>query len=611
MKKLVVSALSFSLLLSYTHKPALAAGSSAPSTIEELKTERLKSLIKRAPQVEELLQRAQSKLDQMKQAKADPELIARLRTEIDRIIFSSVGVIEARLKTDIELLNAFVKDHKEPGADELAPLQERYKKLCSQFDEMVFHKDLDRAFHIHDKLVRFTAVGVWDKDKISSEMERIETLVENAPDIAFGRAQLLDTCKNKKLAFVPKLVYLGSSSHEEMYLTADRRSVAIIDEGCGAPLNMELSEHLIQNPDGSLSNLNDADIPALGIPFSPPVSLWAKTRLLEGRVPAIQLRMVDEETKASHKAYAKSGATFFNAADIAAGKTDDYFKANLAYMGVDKTPTLLGLFVNFDREPAATAFGADGHTPYYTILDPKLKDLEASKLADELQKRFSKGVFAGAKGTAPELCNQYGDANIPDGPERVRDSWKRLSKIVNETGSTSVALFSSAGSFHGNKNAGKFEGEQTAGNQAWNKLEYYWPGEAVLDWVGINGVGKEPAVDPKGANIMEALEPFMAEQRSSAWQATPVMLVNLSPARAKAPLAESAWISTMFNKVIPSTFPNILAVFINVLDDVTLWSVEAKGSFRSFVSSNKFYNYKMRFKILDAGKPADTAAGSK
>jgi hypothetical protein len=66
----------------------------------------------------------------------------------------------------------------------------------------------------------------------------------------------------------------------------------------------------------------------------------------------------------------------------------------------------------------------------------------------------------------------------------------------------------------------------------------------------------------------------------------------------------------MFNKVIPSTYPNILAVFMNVLDDVTLWSIEAKGSFRSFVSSNKFYNYKMRFKNLDSGKP-DAAAGSK
>lgn len=612
MQKLFVRALSFSFMLSLAvnSQPSLAVQSNAPSTIEELRTEKIKVLSKRDPKAEELIRNAQAKIDKLKLSAAGAALASRLQSALDQIAFGSGGMSELRIKADIELLDAIVKEHKEPTAEELAPLQERYKKICGQFDDMIFSKDLDRAFHIHDKLIRFTSLALWDKDKISSELERIEGLIERAPDIPYGKAQLFDTCKNKRLASVAKLVYLGSSSHEEMYLTGDRRSVAVIDEGCGQPLNMELAEHIVQNPDGSLFNLNDCDSPSLGLPFSPPLSLWAKSRILDGRVPAVLFKLVDSGVKANNPAYTSAAgkSDFISVADINSGKLDDYFKNNLRLLGPQKSPALVGLFSEFDREAAATAFGADGKTPYYTILDPKLKDLSGSKLEDELHKRFQKGTFAGTKGTSAELCNQYGDAAIPDGPERIRDAWKRLHKLSAEAGASSIALFSSAGSFHGNKNAGKFEGEDSAGNQAWNKLEYYWPGEGVLDWLGINGVGNEPVENPKGPNLMEALESFMTELRNSNWQATPVMLVNLAPARSKSPLAESAWINTTFTKIIPGTFPNILAVYINVLDDLTLWTPEGKSSFRSYVSSNKFYNFKLRFKSLET--PADSSKPS-
>lgn len=600
MKKLVVLSAAFSLLIGCTGG-LYPVNAKIPETVEELKAEKLANLSKRDPRARDLMSKAQAKVDQMKQSGADPALVARLQSTLDQIAFASSGLADARVKADMDVLEAIGKDHKEPTAAELAPLQERYKKVCSQFDDMAFHKDLDRAFQIHDKLVRYTSLGLWDKDKISSELERMEGMVERAPDIAFGKAQLLDTCKNKKLAFVPKLVYGGGSPHEEMYLSGDRRLVMIVDEGGGQGLNMELAERVIQGPDGKLTNLNECNDPALGLSFSPPLTLWAKTRMMEARVPAILLKLVDSQVKETNPMFAgKAGKQdYLSVADFAAGKLDDYLKTNLPLIGVDKTPVLLGVFSDFDREAAATAFGADGHTPFYGILDPKLNSMPEGKRAEEIKKRCEKGSYTGSKGTSAELCNQYGDPAIPDGPERVRDAWKRVYKLIGETGSSSVSLFSSAGSFHGNKNAGKYAGEETAGNQAWNKLEYYWPGTGVIDWLGINAVGTDPEHDPKGPNMMEALEPFMADQRTSSWQPVPVMLVDPAPGRTKMPLAESAWITTTFTRLIPTTFPNILAFFIDIPGQVTLWSAEGKSAFRSFVSSNKFYNYKLRFKSLE------------
>ena len=602
MRFFAFTALSLSLVFSLA-RPGDAAVGAAPTTVEELRAEKTKNLNKRDPRAEDLLKKAQTYCDKLKQS--NQSMGARMQKAIDQITFTAGSSGDNRIKADMELLEAIAKDHKEPSEADLAPLQERYKKLCEKFDDAIFNKDFDRAFHIHDKLVRFTSIGLWDKDKISSEMERMEGLVERAPDAAFGKAQLFDSCKNKKLAHVPKLVYVGDSPQEQMYLTNDRPSTILLDEGCGKPVNMELAEHYVQGPDGKLTNFNECNAPALGLPFSPPLSLWAKTRIHEGRLPAVLLKLVDSQTKANVPAYAAAKGEFNTVADVASGKLDEYFKANVKELGPEKSPVLLGLFSDFDREAAATAFGADGTAPFYWLLDPKLKDMPESKRADEVKKRSEKGVYAGPKGTSAELSNKYGDPAIPDGPERVRDSWKKLSKIISESGRDSIAMFCSAGAFHGNKNGAKFEPE--AGNQAWNKLEYYWPGENVIDWVGVNAVGSDPTSDPKGANLMEAIEPFMAEARSSSWQATPVMLVDAAPFRKPNPLNESAWITTMFNKIIGGTFPNILAIFVSTPNDLTLWAPEGKSAFRSYVSSNKAFNYPLRFKALTpAATPAAT-----
>lgn len=592
MRLVAMTALSLSLVFSLAGSTGAAVGT-APTTVEELRAEKVKGLTKRDPRAEELVKKAQAQCDKIKAA--NPTLGDRVQRAIDQIAFTAQSEADNRIKADLELLEAIAKDHKEPSADELAPLQERYKKLCAAFDDNIFNKDFDRAFHIHDKMIRYTALGLWDKDKIGSEMERMEGLLERAPDAAFGKAQLFDSCKNKRLAHVPKLIYVGDSPQEQMYLTNDRPSTILIDEACGKPVNMELSEHFVQGPDGKLTNFTDCNDPALGLPFSPPLSLWAKTRIHEGRLPAILLRLVDSQTKETVPAYANAKGEFLTIADVASGKLDDYFKTNVKELAPEQTPVLLGLFNDFDRA-AATAFGAEGTTPFYSILDPKLKDMPEAKRADELKKRAEKGSFAGPKATSPDLSNKYGDSAIPDGPERVRDSWKKLSKIITEAGRPSIAMFSSCGAFHGNKNGGKFEAD--AGNQTWNKLEYYWPGENVIDWIGINAVGSDPTQDPKGANIMESIDAFMAEVRSSSWQAAPVMLVKAAPYRSRNPLNESAWITTMFTKLLPGTFPNILGIFVAAPNDLTLWSPEGKSAFRSYVSSNKNYNFPLRFKAL-------------
>jgi hypothetical protein len=120
-------------------------------------------------------------------------------------------------------------------------------------------------------------------------------------------------------------------------------------------------------------------------------------------------------------------------------------------------------------------------------------------------------------------------------------------------------------------------------------LQYYWPGEGVFDYVGINAMGDDPQHDPHGPNILAALAPFMSELSASKWHSTPVLLIELSPGRNKMPTAEAPWIKSMFTKVT-TTYPIIGAATVSVPEGVTLWDPKALAAYRKYVMNDKF-NY--------------------
>jgi hypothetical protein len=561
-----------------------ACAATTAGVAEDLKTDKLKSLTRREAKVSDLIPKVEARVAALKANSATAAYGDRLGHELIEIEMFGPGESDERLKADMDFLQTAAAANQPPTSDELKPLQERYARLMAKLDDTALVKDYDRLLKRHDKLVRYAAAGIWDKDKIASELEQMEQMAESAPDIAFGAAESLRGLQQRRLAAVDKLVYLGTHPHEEWYLSRNRRSVGVLEEGAGGSVPIENADLTIQNADGSLVDLSAANNVSAGAPFSPPLSLWMKTRMVEGKVPSITFRL--PETVANGQP--------LGAQDIIDGKLDDYFKRNLQAIAETKEAAIVGLFTDFDRGLAANAFGKDGRTPFY-MLDPKMKETGEAAHAEYL-KRSEKGVYANAKVLWPELSNQYGDPNTPDGPERVRDAWKHIRALAGDT-TPNVAYFSTAGAYHGSKSAYKFE--PTAGTQAWNKLEYYWPGKDVLDWLGIEAVGPDPASDPKGPNIVEAVDPFFYEVRTSDWQAVPVVLRAVSPSTTPNPSLEPNWILSLFSQMIPGKYPNVSIVFVDAPEKLTLWSRDSAAAYRTNVASNKFYKWPLRFKMLE------------
>ncbi|UCH13587.1 MAG: hypothetical protein JSV22_10815 [Bacteroidales bacterium] len=70
----------------------------------------------------------------------------------------------------------------------------------------------------------------------------------------------------------------------------------------------------------------------------------------------------------------------------------------------------------------------------------------------------------------------YGDAGIPDGPERFRDAYRHIIDICNANGVHNITWF-----FHVDA--------YSVPEDSWNDIEYYYPGDNYIDWVGVSVYG--------------------------------------------------------------------------------------------------------------------------
>jgi Glycosyl hydrolase family 26 len=76
----------------------------------------------------------------------------------------------------------------------------------------------------------------------------------------------------------------------------------------------------------------------------------------------------------------------------------------------------------------------------------------------------------------------YGDPAFPDGAERFRDAYRHVVTLFRGEGATNVTWF--------------FHADTYPPHNWWNTLDWYYPGDAYVDWLGISGYGSLSADGP-------------------------------------------------------------------------------------------------------------------
>ncbi len=86
------------------------------------------------------------------------------------------------------------------------------------------------------------------------------------------------------------------------------------------------------------------------------------------------------------------------------------------------------------------------------------------------------------------ICNEYGNPSWPDGPERVRDTYRHIIDLFRQEGVNNVTWFMYTSTGYMNQDDEDFT--------TWLHPKYFYPGDSYIDWVGQSAYFIDPENRP-------------------------------------------------------------------------------------------------------------------
>jgi hypothetical protein len=137
----------------------------------------------------------------------------------------------------------------------------------------------------------------------------------------------------------------------------------------------------------------------------------------------------------------------------------------------------------------------------------------------------------------------YGDPALADGPERFRDAYRHIHDVITAQGTDNLTWF-----WH--VTAGSYP------NTAWNSIASYYPGDDVVDWIGVSNYGPisfEERFRKSFAQIMDRAYPQLAALSPD--KPIAVLEYGVRQDRAKA-----RWVGRAIASVASGRWPRIKAL---------------------------------------------------
>jgi hypothetical protein len=151
------------------------------------------------------------------------------------------------------------------------------------------------------------------------------------------------------------------------------------------------------------------------------------------------------------------------------------------------------------------------------------------------------------------ICSEYGDPAWPDGPERIRDLFIHVIDIFREEGAHNVTWFMYSGN--------QYMAQGVEGQSRWLHPQYYYPGDAYIDWVGQSVYFTDPSWNHGFEDTGSFQEVFLPGY--NAWQSVtskPMMLPEFGLLARSSDDRRALW-SDVLTRYLKST-PNVRAITI-------------------------------------------------
>lgn len=139
----------------------------------------------------------------------------------------------------------------------------------------------------------------------------------------------------------------------------------------------------------------------------------------------------------------------------------------------------------------------------------------------------------------------YGEKNYPDGPERFRDSYRRIVSIFREEGADNVTWV-----FH--------VAFSSAPDVPWNAPGFYYPGDEWVDWIGVSLYGRLRGEDPVKPfeDMMQKVYPELAALSP----AKPIALLEIGVSDDPLGVDKARWIKDAMQSICAKRYPRVKAI---------------------------------------------------
>lgn len=139
---------------------------------------------------------------------------------------------------------------------------------------------------------------------------------------------------------------------------------------------------------------------------------------------------------------------------------------------------------------------------------------------------------------------QYGDSDIPDGPERFRDAYRHIVSLFRAEGVSNVTWV-----FH--------LASAPWPDKEWNAPRYYYPGDEWVDWIGVSVYGRLRSGEAKPFHvILKKIYP----QLTALSPKKPLAILEMGVSEERGKRDKAEWIALAFSHLKAGAYPRIKAV---------------------------------------------------
>jgi len=141
--------------------------------------------------------------------------------------------------------------------------------------------------------------------------------------------------------------------------------------------------------------------------------------------------------------------------------------------------------------------------------------------------------------------NQYGDSNLPDGPERFRDAYRHIIDLFRAQGVKNISWV-----FH--------VYAQGWPEESWNNMAAYYPGDDYIDWIGVSIFG--PGKPGKAWQTFTEILDGCYLEFSAISTEKPLVILEFGVVDDSATGDKVAWIREALESIKSGRYPRIKAI---------------------------------------------------